>query len=124
MESSADFPGGAADPLMVFSKTSPTPRNSGAQNALPNIIRAMNRAARFRPPFKQYAEKLAKEWLYGYAAIGGENALYLREVNTERSTQTLLTPNNGQKKGIYDEWFYGKGKFDNNQEQKHDDLGF
>lgn len=123
LESSAEVPGGPGDPMLLTAKLSPTPKNSGAQNAFPKIIRAMNRAKRMRPPFRKYAMEMAKEWLYGYAAIGGENGMVLRELNTQRSSQTLMTPNTGQKAGPWDRYFYGD-HVKNNPQTNQDDLGF
>lgn len=117
-ESSAELAGGQPDPLMIFAKTSPTPRNSGAQNVFPKIVKLRDRALRMRPPFQQLAKQIAKQALYGYAAIGSENAMYLRELNTQRMSQTNFTPNTGQAADEMDDYIYGKGYLKNNPRKK------
>ena len=117
LDSSADYAGGRPDPLMLFFKTSPIPRNSGAQTVVPKIIKLRNRAKRLRPPLKQHILDMAKEYLYAYASIGGEAGFYIRELNTNRIAQNnMMSTNVGPPVNALDEWF--NGKMPNNPQSK------
>ena len=117
LDASADQAGGRPDPLMLFFKTSPIPRNSGAQMVVPKIIKLRNRALRLRPPLRQHIMNMAKEFLYAYASIGGEAGFYVRELNTNRIAQNnIMSTNTGPPVNGLDEWF--NGKMPNNPKSK------
>lgn len=121
LESCSWYPGQQADPLLVMAKLSPVPRNSGAQNVLPEIMAAMNRAKRLREPLRTHAINMAREPVYGYAAIGGEGGFLVKELNTQRISQTQMGTNIGQAATPTDNWLYGKKYLENNP-QKRDDA--
>ena len=121
MESAAEFPGGPSDNLMVFAKTSPVPRNSGAQVVLPKIIKTLNRAKRFRPPVRDHMIAMAKEDLIGYATIGSENGFILRELNTQRVSTQNMGINEGPAMSPWDDYLYGQ-KYTKNNPKGGDDF--
>ena len=121
--SSQDMDGGNTDPLMVLAKTSPVQRNSGIQNVFPHVIKTLNRAKLLRPPYRQIAIQKAKEAFYGIASIGSEGGAYLKELNTQRTSQSLnMGAARGQPASPFDKYLYGKDYLKNNP-NGGDDIG-
>lgn len=120
---------GARDPQsqrlnqrFILPRTLIVPKNSGIQNVYSDIMQAIERARRFKPPFREFAIAMAEKYLEGMIAISSEQGAYVREFNTIRSSVPV-----GQVQGPpatwMDEYVYGKDKFKNNPKAKDDGFG-
>lgn len=120
---------GARDPnsqrlnqRFILPRTLIVPKNSGIQNVYSDIMQAIERARRFKPPFREFAIAMAEKYLEGMIAISSEQGAYVREFNTVRSSVPV-----GQVQGApatwMDEYVYGKDKFKNNPKAKDDGFG-
>ena len=109
INSAADSPNGMPDPKMLLFKFSPVPRNSSAQTVAPEIMKLFNRAARLRNgSLKKLITNMAKEYLYGYVAIGAEGGFNTKELNTTRYSQNAMSINTGPEVTAFDEYVHGK----------------
>ena len=125
MTSSQDTDGGLTDPFMVLAKTSPVQMNSGIQNVFPHVINAIARAKLLRPPYRDIAINSAKSALYGIASIGSENGAYLKELNTQRTSQSInMGQARGQPASAFDKYLYGKDHLANNPKGKDESMMF
>ena len=120
LDSAADNPRESPDPMMLFAKFSPVPRNSNAQSVMPAIVKLMNRAKRLRGALRNHIFNMAKEYKYGYAAIGAEGGFNTKELNTNRYSTGMMSTNVGPAVTPFDE--YVNGKMPNNPTSNKPDI--
>lgn len=127
---------GARDPhtqrlnqRFILPRTLIAPKDSGIQMVYADIMQTIERARRFKPPFREYALEIAEKDLEGLIAISSEQGAFVREFNTIRSS-VPVGQNQGPPATWFDEYVYGKDKFKNNPKVKDDsalgmgDIGF
>lgn len=113
-DSSAEIPGGSAEPQMLFARSIIVPRNSGVQNVFAMIQSALLRAQNFKPPYRKYGVALVNARKLGLAAISSEGGDMLKAINTTRTEQMLGAKNIGPSVSPSDVFFYGKENTKNN----------
>ena len=116
LEGARDPITGKLNQLLILPRTLIVPKNSGIQVVYADIIHALERAKRFKPPFRELAINIALADLQGMIAISSELGAYIKEFNTVRSSVPIGQVT-GQAATWVDEWFYGKDKFKNNPKQ-------
>jgi hypothetical protein len=111
---------GARDPhtqrlnqRFILPRTFIVPKNSGIQNVYTDIMNAIERGRRFKPPFREYAIAMTEKLLEGLISISSEQGAFVREFNTIRSS-IPVGQNQGPPATWFDEYVYGKDKFKNN----------
>jgi len=121
---------GARDPVtqklnqkLVLPRTLIVPKNSNIQIVYTDITHAIERAKRFKPPFRQHAIEMALADLQGMISISSESGAFIREFNTIRSSVPIGT-NTGQQATWFDDYVYGKDKMKNNPHTNDLGIGF
>lgn len=120
---------GARDPhtqrlnqKLILPRTLIAPKDSGIQMVYSDIMHSIERARRFKPPFREYAIEIAEKDLEGLISISSEQGAFVREFNTVR-TSVPVGGNTGPPATWFDEYVYGKDKFKNNPKDKGDAFG-
>ncbi|NIN03683.1 MAG: hypothetical protein GTO44_10010 [Hydrotalea flava] len=118
---------GARDPItqklnqaLVLPRTLIVPKNSNIQIVYADVMHSIERAKRFKPPFREYAIQMAYADLQGMISISSEMGAFIREFNTVRSSVPIGQVQ-GQPATWFDDYVYGKDKMKNNPHTK--DLG-
>jgi hypothetical protein len=111
---------GKIDSHLILPRTLIVPKNSNIQVVYSDIIHSLERAKRFKPPFREYAIRMALADLEGMISISSEQGAFIREFNTVRSSVPVGQVQ-GQPATWFDEYVYGKQKLKNNP--KTEDLG-
>lgn len=118
---------GARDPVtqklnskLVLPRTLIVPKNSNIQIVYTDIIHSIERAKRFRPPFRQHAIEMSAADMQGMISISSEGGAFIREFNTIRSSVPMGQVQ-GQQATWFDDYVYGKDKMKNNPHTN--DLG-
>lgn len=119
LESSRNPITDAIDPDLLFVKSLIVPGNSGIQIIWSKIKHAMNRAKRFKEPFRSYAIDMVMAYIEGVASISSEHGSYVKEFATIRS-KFPIGDNQGQPYNWMDQWYHedfkgDKGALKNNK---------
>lgn len=111
---------GARDPLtqklnqrLLLPRTLIAPKNSNIQMVYSDIMHSLERAKRFKPPFREMAIEMVYSDLEGMISISSEQGAFVREFNTVRSSVPVGQVQ-GQPATWFDEYVYGKDKLKNN----------
>ena len=115
VEAARDPITGRMDQSLLLPRTFIVPKNSNIQLVYPDVLNSIERAKRFKPPFRQYAIALAENHLKGILAVSSEQGAYVREFNTVRGSVPIGTVT-GQPASFFDKYVHGKDKLKNNPE--------
>ncbi len=88
-----------------------------------DVMHSLERAKRFKPPFRQQAIEMALPDLQGMIAISSEGGAFIREFNTIRSSVPVGQVQ-GQQATWFDDYVYGKDKMKNNPHTNDLGIGF
>lgn len=121
---------GARDPIsqrmdqhLILPRTLIVPKNSNIQIVYSDIVHSLERAKRFKPPFREYAIEMCLADLQGMISISSEGGAFIREFNTIRQSVPIGT-NTGQTATWFDNYVYGKEKMKNNPQTQDLGIGF
>lgn len=121
---------GARDPIsqrmdqhLILPRTMIVPKNSDVQTVYSNVVHSLERAKRFKPPFREYAIQMCLADLQGMISISSEGGAFIREFNTIRQSVPIGT-NQGQTATWFDNYVYGKEKMKNNPQTNDLGIGF
>ena len=121
---------GARDPLtqkldqhLILPMTLIVPKNSNIQIVYSDIIHSLERAKRFKPPFREYAVNMCLADLQGMISISSESGAFIREFNTIRQSVPVGAVT-GQPATWFDQYIYGKEKLKNNPKTDNLGIGF
>lgn len=119
LEGSRDPVTGKLQNKFILPRTLIVPKNSNIQTVYDDVIHSIERAKRFKPPFREYAIAMAEADLQGMIAISSEQGAFVREFNTVRSSIPMGQVQ-GQPATWFDDYVYGKEKMKNNPKVKGD----
>ena len=116
LEGARDPVSGRLNQRLILPRTAMVPKNSNIQLVWPDIMDAIARAKRFKPPFRNYAIEMAMNDLEGVLSISSEQGAFVREFSTMRAAAPMGQVT-GQPATWFDEYVYGKQKLKNNPKQ-------
>jgi hypothetical protein len=119
LEGSRDQISGRLNNKYILPRTLIVPKNSNIQIVYDDVVHSIERAKRFKPPFREYAIAMAEADLQGMIAISSEQGAFVREFNTIRSSVPVGQVQ-GQPATWFDDYVYGKEKMKNNPKVKGD----
>lgn len=121
---------GARDPLsqrldqhLILPRTLIVPKNSNIQIVYSDIVHALERAKRFKPPLREYLIEICLADLQGMIAISSEGGAFIREFNTIRQSVPMGQVT-GQAATWFDSYVYGKDRMKNNPKTADLGIGF